>query len=393
MRRPRPAPAPDHDTAGRVTPIEIFFDVVFVLTITQLTHALEADFSWAGLGRTVLIFGLLWYLYTGYVWLTNHVPPRQSTAKLLLLAGMASFLLTAIALPDALAETGLIFAIGYLAVVVVHLIMFMHSDARAGVRRLAPYNLSAALLILAAAALNGPAVPALWTAAVLTQAVLPYLLPRHSWIGVAATFHLAPAHFVERHGLIVIVALGESVALIGVGVPADAVTAERASAILLALALSAALWWTYFADTRPAEAALTDAAPADRARMAARAYVLPHFLLLLGVIPTAANLQATAAHPDHPADPGAALALSGGVALFLTGVSAARRALGLPIPLTRPTAALVVLATIPVGVTLPATAQLVTVTAVLVLMLVTDTRRPWPVVGRRGEAPVGPGEA
>ncbi|MEV4657335.1 low temperature requirement protein A [Micromonospora sp. NPDC049301] len=308
-------PAPEHHTAERVTPVEVFFDVVFVLTITQLTHALEADLTWAGLSRTVLIFGLLWYLYTGYARLTNHVPPRQTTAKLLLLAGMASFLLTAVALPDALADTGLTFAIGYLAVVVVHLIMFMRSDARAGALRLAPYNLGAALLILAAAALDGPAVPTLWAAAVLVQAVLPYLLPHHSWIGVAATFHLGPAHFVERHGLLVIVALGESVVAIGMGVPADEVTAARAGAILLALALPAALWWVYFADTRPAETALAEAAPAARSRMAARAYVLPHFLLLLGVIPTAADLQATVAHPDQPATLGAALGLGGGVAL------------------------------------------------------------------------------
>ncbi|MCO1593647.1 low temperature requirement protein A [Micromonospora sp. RHAY321] len=381
-----PRPAPDTGTAARVAPIEIFFDVVFVLTITQLTHTLETDLSWATLGRTVLIFGLLWYLYTGYAWLTNHVPPRRSTDKLLLLAGMAGFLLTAVALPAALADTGLVFAIGYLIVVLVHLLLFTHSDARAGVRRLAPYNLGAALLVLASTAFSGPAVPALWTAAVLTQAVLPYLLPRHSWISVAAAFHLRPAHFVERHGLLVIVALGESVITIGMGVPTDHFTAGRAGTILLALALPAALWWIYFADTRPAEAVLADAAPAARSRIAARTFVLPHFLLLLGVIPAAADLHATVAHPDQPATPGAALALSGGVTLFLIGIAATRRALGLPIPRSRPTAALVVLATIPVGVTLPATVQLATVTAVLVLMLLSDARRR---VGRP-RTPVGP---
>ncbi|PWR05044.1 low temperature requirement protein A, partial [Micromonospora acroterricola] len=271
-----PRPAPDAGTAARVAPVEIFFDVVFVLTITQLTRALEADLSWAGLGSTVLIFGLLWYLYTGYAWLTNHVPPRRSAAKLLLFAGMAGFLLTAVALPGALADTGLTFAVGYLIVVVVHLILFLHSDARAGVRRLAPYNLGAALLVLAAAAFSGPAVPALWTAAVLVQAVLPYLLPRHSWLGVAAAFHLTPAHFVERHGLLVIVALGESVVTIGMGVPTQQLTAGRAGAIVLALALPAVLRWIYVAATRPAEAVLAEAAPAARSRIAARTYVRPH---------------------------------------------------------------------------------------------------------------------
>ncbi|GAB3934659.1 hypothetical protein GCM10027614_08070 [Micromonospora vulcania] len=172
-----PRPEPDTSPAERVTPIEVFFDVVFVLTITQLTGILEEHLSWANFGRAVLIFALLWYLYTGYAWLTNHVPPRQTTTKLFLLAGMAGFLLTAVALPDALADTGLIFAIGYLVVVVVHLTLFLHSDVRAGVHRLAPYNLGAALLVLTAAAFTGPAVPALWAAAVITQAALPYLFP------------------------------------------------------------------------------------------------------------------------------------------------------------------------------------------------------------------------
>ncbi|MFC4017359.1 low temperature requirement protein A [Micromonospora sp. GCM10011542] len=368
MGHPRPA--------DRVTPVEVFFDVVFVLTITQLTHVLETHLTWAGLGHTVLIFGLLWYLYTGYAWLTNHVPPHTATAKALLFAGMAGFLLTAVALPDALADTGLLFALGYLIVVVVHLIMFVRSDARAGVHRLAPYNVAAALLVLAAAAFTGPAVFVLWTAAVLTQAVLPYLLPRHSWIGVAAAFHLGPDHFVERHGLLVIVALGESVVAIGIGVPTDQLTAGTAATVVLALALPAALWWTYFADSRPATAALTDTEPAERTRMAARTYVLPHFLLLLGVIPTAAGLHAAVAHPDEPASPGAALALSGGVALYLAGVSAARRALHVPIAPSRPVAALLVLATVAIGVTLPGAVQIVTITAVLVLMLLAGDRSP-----------------
>ncbi|MFC5924570.1 low temperature requirement protein A [Micromonospora vulcania] len=369
-----PRPEPDTSPAERVTPIEVFFDVVFVLTITQLTGILEEHLSWANFGRAVLIFALLWYLYTGYAWLTNHVPPRQTTTKLFLLAGMAGFLLTAVALPDALADTGLIFAIGYLVVVVVHLTLFLHSDVRAGVHRLAPYNLGAALLVLTAAAFTGPAVPALWAAAVITQAALPYLFPRHSWIGIADTFHPRPAHFVERHGLIVIVALGESVVATGMSVPTDHLTAGTASAIVLALALPAALWWTYFTDLRPAQTALNNAAPAARSRRSEGAYVLPHFLLLLGVIATVAGVHAAVAHPGQPAHPGAALALSGGVALFLTGVTATRRALRLPIPRSRLPAALAVLATIAVGVTLPATVQLVTVTVVLVLMLLTDAR-------------------
>ncbi|MHA4947533.1 low temperature requirement protein A [Micromonospora sp. SD19] len=376
-----PRTAPETGTADGVTLDEVFFDVVFVLTVTQLAGALETHLNWAGFGSSALIFGLLWYLYTGYAWLNNHLPPRRNATRLMLFTGMAGFLLTAVALPDALTHTGALFAVGYLVVVAVHLILFLHSDARSGALRLAPYNIAAALLVLAAAAFTGPAVPALWAAAVFTQSVLPYLLPRLSWTGAPAAFHLRPAHFVERHGLLVIVALGESVVAIGMGVPTEDLTAGKAAAIVLALALPVALWWTYFTDTRPAEAALAAAAPATRTRLAARAYVLPHFLLLIGVIATVSGLHAAVAHPDEPATPGAALALSGGVALYLIGITATRRALRLPLPLplplplSRPTTALAALATTAVGPALAAPAQLVAVTGVVVLMLVTDTLR------------------
>ncbi|MDG4810040.1 low temperature requirement protein A [Micromonospora sp. WMMD1120] len=380
MGQPRPTP-------DRVTLDEVFFDVVFVLTVTQLADVLETDLTWAGFGRTALLLGLLWYLYTGYAWLTNHLPPRSSATKTLLFAGMAGFLLTAIALPDALTDTGVLFAVGYLVVVAVHLILFLGSDARSGALRLAPYNIGAALLVLAASAFTGHVVTALWVAAVFTQFVLPYLLPHLSWTGAPAAFHLRPAHFVERHGLLVIVALGESVVAIGMGVPTEQLTAGAAAAIMLALALPVALWWTYLTDTRSSEAALAAVAPAARSRMAARAYVLPHFLLLLGVIATVSGLHAAVAHPDEPAAPGAALALSGGVALFLTGVTATRRALRLGITLSRPTAVLAVLATIAIGPALPAPVQLVTITGVLVLMLVTDALRPSRRVDHDGSRP------
>ncbi|MET7375675.1 low temperature requirement protein A [Micromonospora arida] len=371
MRHPRPAPATGTD--DRVTLDEVFFDVVFVLTVTQLADVLKAHLNWVGFGHSALILGLLWYLYTGYAWLNNHLPPRQTTTKLLLFAGMAGFLLSAVALPDALTSGGALFAVGYLIVVAVHLILFLHTNARTGALRLAPYNLGAALLILAAAAFTGPVVPALWAAAVFTQSVLPYLLPRLSWTGVPAAFHLRPAHFVERHGLLVIVALGESVIAIGMGVPADDLAAATATAI--ALAIPVALWWTYFTDTRPATAALTAAALAARSQMAARTYVFPHFLLLLGVISTVAGLHVVVVRPGEPAPTGAALALGGGVALYLVGVAAVRRALRVPIPPARLAAAVAALAAVALGVTLPVAIQLVTTIAILVLMLVVDARR------------------
>lgn len=371
----RPPPADRPDTADRVTPVEIFFDVVFVLTITQLAQLLETNLNWTGLGRTILIFGLLWYLYTGYAWLTNHVPPRRPGRKLLLFAGMAGFLLTAVTLPDALTGSGLLFGFGYLIVVLVHLTLFARSTARAGVRRLAPYNLGAAALVLAAGLLTGPAVTALWIAAVLTQSVLPYLLPRHSWIGVAASFQISAAYFVERHGLLLIVALGETVIAIGAGVPLDHLGPGTAGAVVLALALPAALWWTYFTDTPATEHALAEPAPATRARLTAHIYVFGHFVLLLGVILTATGLHAVVAHPDEPVGWPSALALTGGPALFLAAMADARRVFGTGRLADRLAVAALILLSTPIGATVNAVLHLAVVTALLTGMLVADRRR------------------
>jgi low temperature requirement protein LtrA len=139
-------------------------------------------------------------------------PPRRSCSS-----QEWGFLLTTTALPHAFTGTGILFGLGYLLVVGVHAVLFTRSESQAGALRLAPYNLGAAILILVAGFLSGPAVPALWITAALVQAVLPYLVPGRSWLAVAASFRVRPEHFVERHGLLVIVALGESVVAIGIG--------------------------------------------------------------------------------------------------------------------------------------------------------------------------------
>lgn len=364
------------DTAGRVTTVEVFFDVVFVFTITQLAHVLSDDTTWAGLARVILILGVLWYPYTGYAWLTNQVPPRRPAQKIPLFAGMAGFLLTSVAIPAAFGDTALLFALGFLALTGVHLAMFSRSAARVTVSRLAPYNLGAALLILLAGFVSGPAAYALWVAAALVQAALPYATPGHSWIRVAGAYQVAAAHLVERHGLLVIVALGESVVAIGAGVDIHHVTPGTAGAIVMALALPAALWWTYFTDTRQAADALDAADPRERTHLAARTFVLPHYLLLLGVITTATGIHAAVGHPDEPAGAPAALALAGGVALYLAGASAGRLALRLDLLSSRPAGAVAVLATVPLGIWTVAGAQLAAVIAVLIAMLLVGPRHP-----------------
>lgn len=360
---------PSAAPADRVTAVETFFDVVFVFTLTQLTRTLEAQLTLASLGRILLVFVALWYMYGGYAWLTNHVPPRRVSQKLILFAGMAGFFITAIAIPRVFDDTGILFGAGYALVVAVHLVLFTQADAREGVLRLAPYNACCAACILAAGFTSGRPAYALWIAGLLCVVALPYLMPRLSWVGAARTFHVSAGHFVERHGLLVMIALGESVIAIGMGADITHLTAWTIAVIILALALPGALWWTYFTDNHAAESALAEADTARRSLLSYRAFYIAHIPMLLGIVVVAAGIHSAIAHPAEPAHLPAAAALAGGAALFLAGMADFVRCLSIGAPRSRFIGAALALATLPIGLHLTAGVQLAAVLAVVVGML------------------------
>jgi low temperature requirement protein LtrA len=165
---------------------------------------------------------------------------------LILFGGMAGFFIAAVGIPHAFDAAGVLFGVGFLVVICLHLLLFTQADVLQGVLRLAPYNVGGALLILGAGFADGAAVYMLWVAGYLLMTVASYLVPRYSWVGAARAFHVSAEHFVERHGLLVIIALGESVIAIGMGVAVAHVTAGIIGMVVLALALPGALWWTYF---------------------------------------------------------------------------------------------------------------------------------------------------
>jgi low temperature requirement protein LtrA len=158
----------------RVTTLELFFDLVFVFAVTQLSSLLGRDLSPRGLVRVLLLFGVLWWMYGGYGWLTNTMPPDQGRRRLLLLVGMAGFMVVALATPRAFEDTGLAWGVGYLVVVLVHAALYAQSNR--SILRILPFNLLAATLVIAAGLLRGPAVYVLWTAASRSS-------PRTSWSG------------------------------------------------------------------------------------------------------------------------------------------------------------------------------------------------------------------
>jgi low temperature requirement protein LtrA len=364
---------PNNPPGIRVSTLELFLDLVFVFTITQLTARLSAGFTAPGLLRVMLMLALIWWMYDGYAWLTNTVAPTNSWRRGLIVTGMAGFFAIALAIPDGYASAGWAFGIGYFVVNLVHSGLFIVAGGQGvavAMRGLGPLNLTSASLVLAGGFAPEPGRTVLWCAAAAVELASPFLHP----IG---GFTISAAHFVERHGLVVIIALGESVFAIGVG------TGERLSAQLLAVALLGIvlayyLWWAYFGgdDEERAEHALAGIDHTGRrARAAIWAYGYWHYPMLLGIVVLAAGMKKVIGHAFEPLALAPALALGGGVALFLLGDVAFRRVLRFGRPWFRLAGLAAALATIPLGLVYGA-AQLAVLTVALgaVLSLEAHTR-------------------
>ncbi|MEV5608640.1 low temperature requirement protein A [Streptomyces sp. NPDC052225] len=379
---PKPGPGPVHQP---VTTLELFFDLVFVYTLTQLTVLIAHDLSWATAGRVVLIFVVLYWMYGAYAYLTNQVPPDRPSRRLLMLLGMAAFLICALSIPhvfDPDSNAGVVFGLGYLMVVVVHSVLYTRSHGNDVIWYAVPNSL-AALAITGAGLCTGLASDGLWLLAIAVQTVTPRLAeygPTRRSDRRAAELRtqlgaLHPGHFVERHGLLLIVSFGESVVAIGVGIGDLPFTASVFTGVFLALALAGALWWTYFVrDEGGAERAFA-ATPADRRfQLAMTAYYYAFLPMLLGVAFLAAGIKKSLGHIGEHLHTGPALALAGGVALFLAGDVAFRAAMKLRPLGFRAATVPVVLATAFLGLYVSALAQLLVLVVSLVGMLAAEAR-------------------
>ncbi len=354
----------------RVTTLELFFDLVFVFTLTQLTALLTNDLTGEGMARVVLIFAVLWWMYAAYAWLTNQVPPVRANRQITLVGGMAAFLVCALAIPRTFDDGGVAFGIGYLFVVLVHGVLYAQALPIGTLLRFVPFNVVSALLIIGAGLVDasGPKY-GLWVTAVLLEFCTPYIFRPTEQVNVHT------AHFVERHGLLLIVAFGESIVAIGIGTNTLPFNASFFGAALLGLALVAMLWWAYFGDDDAgAERALAAEPWARRGRLAIRAYYQAFALMLLGVIVLAAGVKKALGHIDDELDAPTALALGGGGALYLLGDVVFRTALRiLPIP-PRAIAAVLAVATIPIGVYVNGALQFAALIAVVGLALLAEFR-------------------
>jgi low temperature requirement protein LtrA len=289
----------------RVRPLELFFDLVFVFAITQVTGLVSADPTWAGLGRGLLVLAAIWWAWASYSWLTNTIDPDLPVGRLSVLAAMTAMLIVALAVPEAFGSDALLFACAYFLVRALHIVVYASAaeevSVRGTMRALAPTSIAAPALLVGAGFLDGAAQAAVWCLALAIDYSGPYLR------GVEG-LTVSPSHFAERYGLIVIIALGESIVAIGVGAAGLELGAGEIAAATAGLAVAGAMWWTYFDVVAVvAERRLSDAAGPARARLARDSYSYLHLPLIAGVVFVALAIKKTLEHVDRALHRGRAL--------------------------------------------------------------------------------------
>jgi low temperature requirement protein LtrA len=337
----------------RVAPLELFFDLVFVFAITQVTVLMAADPTPAGVLRGMLVLAAVWWAWAAYAWLTNQVDPNESKVRLPVFAAMGAMLVASLAVPGAFEDSALLFAIAYLVVRVLHIIVFAEAsddvEVMAAVRAMAPTALLAPALLIVAAFLDGPAQVTVWVVALVID---------YGGAGVRGIegWHLSPGHFAERHGLIMIIALGESIVAIGVGAGDIGLGAGVVAAAALGVAIAAALWWAYFDVVAPVAERTLREAPRGRAQntMARDSYSYLHLPMVAGIVLLALGVKKTLGHVDEPLSTVAAAALCGGAALYLLALVAFRLRNVRSVNRQRLVSAAFLLALIPVATQIPA---------------------------------------
>ncbi len=345
----------------RVTPLELFFDLVFVFAITQVTSMLSVDPTWAGLGRALLVLGALWWAWTGYAWLTNNVNPDEGAVRLAILGAMGALLVVALAVPNSFGDDGVLFGVAYFSVRLLHIVLFVLAArgdrAMLGsVFRLAIGSTIGPVLIIVAGFTDGGAQAALWTIAL----TLDYLGGAFSSGG----WRVSPRHFAERHGLIIIIALGESIVAIGVGARGEALDAGVIGAALLGIAVVTALWWAYFdVVALVAERKLSEASGIAQAALARDTYSYLHLPMVAGIVLFALALKRTLAHVGDDLDTVRAFALCCGPAMYLLAHDAMRFRTDRTYNSRRLLTVIVLVALLPAALSLPALGALAGVTA------------------------------
>jgi low temperature requirement protein LtrA len=369
-RTPRINPALREDE--RVTPLELFFDLVFVLAITQCTALMAAHPTWEGLGRGVIVLGLLWWAWVGYSWLTSVVDPEEGAVRLAIFAAMAALLVVALCVPRAFSGDDLVFACAYGAVrfaqvALLGLAARGDPDMTHSVRTLWGSTAVGVGIVVAGSFADGGAQLAIWAAALALDMAGPFFFGTEGW-------KLVPGHFAERHGLILLIALGESIVAIGVGAE-HGVDAGVIVAATLGTALAAAIWWLYFDVVAIVAARRLARAPVGRPQnaMARDSYSYLHFPMVAGIVLIALGMKKTLGHVEDPLKVVPETALLGGTALYLLAHVAFRYRHVHTLNTRRLGLAVLLVALIPVAVEIPALAVLAVLVVLLAALIAYET--------------------
>lgn len=362
------------ESEQRVTPLELFFDLVFVFAITQVTSFLADNLTWDGLLRGMFLLGALWWAWAAYAWLTNTLNPEEGPVRIAVFGSMGAMLVVALATPHAFGVDGVVFGVAYFIVRALHLVLFAIAgrgdpELLRAVIRILPSALLGAALLVVAGFLDGAVRMAVWVGALAIDYLWLLVTGMRGW-------RVSPEHFVERHGLIIIIAIGESIVAIGLGAAGVPLDAGTIAAALLGVVVASALWWSYFDwAVFVNQARLADATGAERAALARDLYSYLHLPMVAGIVLFALGMKTTLAHTDEALEIIPAVGLSGGLALYLAAHVASRLRIGGGWGHGRWMATIVLLALVPVATFVPALAALALVAAVCVGLIAYEALR------------------
>src|ERR687896_722520 len=364
----------EHDNEHKVTPLELFFDLVFVFAMTQVTSRLADDATWGGVLRGMLVLAALWWAWATYAWLTSAMDVDEGGVRLTMLAATGAMLFVALAVPGAFGDDAVLFGAAYLFVRVLHLVLSAivardDPDRRGALLRFAPTAIFGALLLVLAGFLEGDERIVVWVIALAIDYLGPVV------VGVGGGWRVAPEHFAERHGLIILIALGESIIAIGVGAGFELVTGVIVGAALGIVVVSA-LWWLYF-DVAAifARRRLMQATGLELHRLALHSYSYLHLPMVAGIVLFALGLKTTLGHVGEELETVPAVGLCGGAALYLLGhIAFLFRTTG-RVFRRRTVGAIVLLALVPAAVAIPALVALALVSAACSLVVAYEVLR------------------
>ena len=367
-------PEPELDAEHQVTPLELFFDLTFVFAMTQVTVLLADDPTWNGVFRGMLVLTAIWWAWSTYAWLTSATDVDEGGVRLLMLAAMGAMFGVALAVPGAFGDDAVLFGVAYLFVRLLHLVLSAtvvrdDSARRGALIRFAPTATLGACLLVLAGFLDGADRIVVWLVALTIDYLGPWV------IGVGQGWRVAPEHFAERHGLIILIALGESIIAIGLGAGFELDTGVLVAAALGIVVVSA-LWWLYFdVASIIARGRLTQARGIELHRLALHAYSYLHLPMIAGIVLFAFGLKTTVSHVGDPLETVPAVALCGGAALYLLGHIAFLFRATRHVFRRRTVGAVLLLALTPIALVIPALAALALVGTVCSLVVAYEAIR------------------